>query len=163
MSSFEIDRVNFTAISSNKGIAQLFIGKTAGIDSIKSIKLHPDDPYMFGIYDQLREYFGRQRKKFDIQLDLKGTEFQIRVWKELLKVPYGVTVSYKQLAERIGDVYAVRAIGKANGSNPVPVVVPCHRVIESTGRLGGYSGGRHIKEKLLKLEGSLSLELFEFA
>jgi O-6-methylguanine DNA methyltransferase len=163
MTSFTIDRIHFTAVSTHKGLKKLFIGNYKKEDLSNSIKLQPDDPYLFGVYDQLKEYFGRVRRDFEIPFDLEGTDFQIKVWNELINIPYGVTISYKQLSERIGDVYAVRAVGKANGCNPIPVLIPCHRVIEANGKLGGYSCGLHFKEKLLKLEGSLSLELFEVA
>ena len=163
MTSFIIEGINFTAVSSHRGLKKLFIGRFDKLETNDAIKLQPDDPYMCGVYDQLKEYFGRVRKKFEIPLDLNGTDFQLKVWNELIKIPYGVTISYKQLAERTGDLLAVRAVGKANGSNPIPVIVPCHRVIEANGKLGGYSAGINIKDRLLKLEGSLSLELFEVA
>lgn len=163
MTSFALEEIQFTAVSSHRGLKKLFIGNYEKQDFKNSIKLQPDDPYMLGVYEQLKEYFRRERRTFEIPLDLDGTDFQIKVWNELIKIPYGVTISYKKLSERIGDAFAVRAVGKANGSNPIPVVIPCHRVIEANGKLGGYSGGLHVKEKLLKLEGSLSLELFEVA
>ena len=103
---------------------------------------------------QLTEYLNGERKKFAVPLDLIGTEFQKRVWSELLKIPYGKTISYKQLAEKINDKNASRAVGTANGKNPVSLIVPCHRVIASDGTLGGYAGGLKIKEHLLQLEGS---------
>ena len=115
MTSFTIEGIIFTAVSSHRGLKKLFIGKYDKPENNDSIKLQPDDPYMLGVYDQLKEYFGRERRRFEIPLDMVGTDFQIKVWNELIKIPYGVTLSYKQLAERIGDVYAVRAVGKANG------------------------------------------------
>lgn len=163
MTSFIIEGISFTAVTSQRGLKKLFIGKYDKMEVNDAIKLQPDDPYLFGVYDQLKEYFERVRKNFDIPVDLSGTDFQMKVWNELIKIPYGVTISYKQLAERVGDLYAVRAVGKANGSNPIPVIIPCHRVIEANGKLGGYSAGMNIKDRLLKLEGSLSLELFEVA
>ncbi|QQS36334.1 MAG: methylated-DNA--[protein]-cysteine S-methyltransferase [Ignavibacteriales bacterium] len=162
-SSFVIQGIPFTALTSHRGLKKIFIGNYDKLISNDAIKLQQDDPYMLGVYNQVKEYFNRERKEFDIPLDIEGTEFQIKVWDELIKIPYGVTISYKQLAERTGDVYAVRAVGKANGSNPIPVIIPCHRVIEANGKLGGYSAGINIKDRLLKLEGSLSLELFEVA
>ncbi|HKB87723.1 MAG TPA: methylated-DNA--[protein]-cysteine S-methyltransferase [Ignavibacteriaceae bacterium] len=126
-----------------------------------AITLQPDDPYLFNIYIQFEEYFKRERKKFDIPLDITGTDFQINVWKELSKIPYGKVLSYKEIAEKVGGLNYVRAVGRANGRNPVPIIIPCHRVIETNGKLGGYSGGTGIKEKLLELEGSLSMELFQ--
>jgi len=91
---------------------------------------------------------------------LQGSDFQIKVWNELLNIPFGKAISYKTLSEKLGDKNLTRAVGKANGSNPVPIIVPCHRVINADGSLGGYSAGLHIKEKLLELEGILSLKLF---
>jgi len=105
---------------------------------------------------QLSEYLAGKRKKFDLKIDFKklpGTPFQKRVWKELIKIPYGTVISYKELARRVGKPKAYRAVGNANGKNPIPVIIPCHRVIAADGSLGGYSSGLHIKKKLLKLEG----------
>lgn len=101
---------------------------------------------------QLREYFAGKRRGFDLPLNLSGTEFQVSVLRALLEIPYGETVSYGEIAKRIGRPRAVRAVGAANGRNPLPVVVPCHRVIGSTGDLTGFGGGLDTKEALLRLE-----------
>ena len=101
---------------------------------------------------QLDEYFSGTRKKFDIPFDLSGTPFQRQVWMELFKIPFGKTVAYKDIAARINNPKAVRAVGSANGKNPVCIIIPCHRVIAADGSIGGYSGGLHIKRQLLKLE-----------
>lgn len=101
---------------------------------------------------ELNEYFSRQRKVFDVPFDLDGTEFQKKVWQQLLKIPYGKTISYSELADRIKNPKAVRAVGTANGKNPICVLIPCHRVIAADGSLGGYSGGLDKKSKLLELE-----------
>ena len=101
---------------------------------------------------QLTEYFKEKRKRFDIPLDLEGTEFQKQVWKELSKIPFGQTLSYRDVAQRIKNPKAVRAVGSANGKNPVCIIIPCHRVIASDGSIGGYTGGIRIKQQLLKLE-----------
>ena len=101
-----------------------------------------------------------KRKQFDLPLEIEGTEFQKRVWNELLKIPYGKTISYKELAVRLGDEKVIRAAASANGANPLPIVIPCHRVIGSDGSLIGYGGGLEIKEKLLILEGSRQQDLF---
>ncbi|WP_068776936.1 methylated-DNA--[protein]-cysteine S-methyltransferase [Paenibacillus sp. FJAT-26967] len=101
---------------------------------------------------QLDEYFAGRRKEFDLPIDLRGTEFQRRVWTALLKVPYGETASYKDIAESIGAPKAVRAVGGANNRNPVPILVPCHRIIGASGQLVGYAGGLNIKTTLLQLE-----------
>src|SRR6266478_6813854 len=101
---------------------------------------------------QLRAYFGGELREFALQLAPEGTEFQLRVWNSLRTIPYGETISYAQLAERIGNPKAVRAVGLANGSNPIPIIVPCHRVIGSDGSLTGFGGGLSTKKMLLELE-----------
>ena len=101
---------------------------------------------------QLREYFAGTRKDFDLKLKPTGTEFQLRVLDELQKIPYGKTCSYSEIAERIGRPRAVRAVGAANGRNPIPIVIPCHRVIGARGDLTGFGGGLATKEALLRLE-----------
>ena len=101
---------------------------------------------------QLQAYFRGELKAFDLPLAMEGTEFQLRVWNALRAIPYGETISYAQLAERIGNPRAVRAVGLANGSNPIPIIVPCHRVIGSNGSLTGFGGGLSTKRMLLELE-----------
>jgi len=101
---------------------------------------------------QLKAYFEGKLKDFDLALVLDGTEFQLLVWNNLRKIPYGETVSYGQLARRIGSPEAARAVGLANGSNPIPIIIPCHRVIGSNGDLTGFGGGLPVKKKLLALE-----------
>ncbi len=101
---------------------------------------------------QLEEYFEGKLKDFDLPLALEGTQFQLLVWRNLRKIPYGETVSYGQLARRIGSPDAARAVGLANGSNPIPIIIPCHRVIGSNGDLTGFGGGLPVKKKLLSLE-----------
>lgn len=101
---------------------------------------------------QLLEYFKGERKEFDLPLNLNGTEFQLRVLEELQRIPYGETTSYGDIAKRIGRPKAMRAVGAANGRNPVPIIVPCHRVIGSSGDLTGFGGGLAAKEALLRLE-----------
>lgn len=101
---------------------------------------------------QLQAYFCGELKEFDVPLKMEGTEFQLRVWNELRAIPYGETISYAQLAARIGNPQAVRAVGAANGSNPIPIIVPCHRVIGSDGSLTGFGGGLPTKKILLELE-----------
>jgi methylated-DNA-[protein]-cysteine S-methyltransferase len=101
---------------------------------------------------QLSAYFQRELKNFDLPLSLEGTEFQLRVWQNLLAIPYGQTISYGQLACRVGNPKGARAVGLANGSNPIPIIVPCHRVIGSNGSLVGYGGGLSNKKALLFLE-----------
>ena len=105
---------------------------------------------------QLEEYFAGRRRGFDLPLDLRGTDFQKRCWQELLKIPHGETRSYAEIARAIGNPAAVRAVGLANGKNPIAIIVPCHRVIGSDGSLTGYGGGLDVKRQLLELEGALS-------
>lgn len=106
------------------------------------------------VVGQLREYFSRLRHRFDLPLDLRGTPFQRRVWEELCSIPYGRTVSYGEVARRIGNPKALRAVGRAVGANPVPIIVPCHRVVGADGSLVGYGGGPELKLALLRLEGA---------
>ena len=101
---------------------------------------------------QLDEYFAGKRKTFDLSLKLCGTEFQNRVWNELQKIPYGETISYKELAARTGNEKACRAVGLANNKNPIPIITPCHCVIGAGGKLTGYAGGLDVKKFLLELE-----------
>ena len=101
---------------------------------------------------QLTAYFAGKRKSFDLKLRPTGTEFQLQVLEELQKIPYGTTVSYSDIARRIGRPRAVRAVGAANGRNPIPIIIPCHRVIGARGDLTGFGGGLPTKEALLRLE-----------
>ena len=101
---------------------------------------------------QLEEYFDGKRKEFDISIKLIGTEFQKKVWNELLKIPYGETVSYKDIAINTGSPKACRAVGMANHNNPILIIVPCHRVINENKKLGGYALGLDLKRRLLELE-----------
>lgn len=103
-------------------------------------------------YNQLKEYFNKERKKFELPLALQGTEFQIKVWNALREIPYGETCSYKDIAVKVGNEKASRAVGMANNRNPIAIFIPCHRVIGANGKLVGYAGGLDIKEKLLNLE-----------
>ncbi len=103
---------------------------------------------------QVLEYLEGKRSAFDLQLDLRGTPFQRAVWNALLQIPYGATRSYADVARAVCNPNAVRAVGSANGANPVPLVVPCHRVIAAHGKLGGYGGGLDLKQRLLAMEQS---------
>jgi methylated-DNA-[protein]-cysteine S-methyltransferase len=113
-------------------------------------------PVLLEAERQLKEYFDGRRKAFDLKLDFNGTEFQRKVWAALLTIPYGETRSYAQIARQIGRPDAVRAVGAANGRNPISIVAPCHRVIGSTGKLTGFAGGLETKAFLLALEGPQS-------
>ena len=154
--------IKIAVLASSKGVKRIFFNPTKEITELSTAtKLRSDDPYLFGIFNQLKEYFAGTRKEFDIPLDIEGTDFQKKVWNELQKIPYGKTISYKSLSEKLGDVKAIRAVGKANGQNPIAIIIPCHRVIGANGTLVGYAGRLAIKEKLLHLEGALNPELFD--
>ena len=101
---------------------------------------------------QLGEYFAGSRREFDVPLAPEGTEFQHRVWHTLRAIPFGVTISYAELARRLGEPSAIRAVGAANGRNPIPVIIPCHRVIGSDGSMIGFGGGIELKKRLLQME-----------
>lgn len=101
---------------------------------------------------QLTAYFAGQRKTFDVNLFPKGTAFQMKVWSALMEIPYGTVVSYQWIARRIGSPKAVRAVGAANGRNPISIIIPCHRVIGKDGTLTGYGGGLDVKQRLIRLE-----------
>ena len=135
---------------------------TAGLVSIEvggvaSATGNDGDPAAMRILDdverQLREYFDGSRTEFDVPLDLRGTDFQLGAWRALCRIPYGTTVSYADQAAMIGSPRATRAVGSANGRNPIPIIVPCHRVVARDGSLGGYSLGLDMKRALLALEG----------
>jgi|CXWL01.1.fsa_nt_gi methylated-DNA-[protein]-cysteine S-methyltransferase len=141
-------------VASQKSLQGVFFDKqpTKLIKKLDPSK--PEQKILGQAARQLEEYFSGQRKKFDFTFDLSGTAFQRQVWGELSKIPYGKTVSYRDIAQRIRNPKAVRAVGSANGKNPVCIMIPCHRVIAADGSIGGYSGGLDIKRKLLKLEGN---------
>jgi methylated-DNA-[protein]-cysteine S-methyltransferase len=142
-------------LASEKGVTHLLFSTEERKEEISS-----------SITDQcaleLEEYFLKGRKFFNIDLDLQGSAFQKKVWGELLTIPFGQTISYEELAIRIGDIKAIRAVGLANGQNPVAIIVPCHRVIGKNGDLTGYAGGLENKEWLLYHEGSILRQLTLF-
>jgi methylated-DNA-[protein]-cysteine S-methyltransferase len=111
-----------------------------------------DDARFAAVVRQLEEYFAGERTTFDVPLRPSGAAFELDVWAELLRIPYGTTASYGEVARRVGHPTAARAVGAANGRNPIAIIVPCHRVIGSTGRLIGYGGGLDTKRALLDLE-----------
>ncbi len=123
-----------------------------------SMRRDPDPDWIYNekpfaaAREQLTEYFAGERQEFELPLKLSGTEFQMSVLQALQRIPYGETTSYAEIAERIGRPKAVRAVGAANGRNPIPIIVPCHRVIGSHGELTGFGGGLDTKEALLRLE-----------
>ncbi len=111
-----------------------------------------DDEKNRDVLNQLKQYLEGKLKRFDCKLDYEGTPFQKMVWKALTRIPYGETRSYKEIARAIGQPNAFRAVGNANGKNPIPLIIPCHRVVESNGSLGGFGHGIKVKRKLLELE-----------
>jgi methylated-DNA-[protein]-cysteine S-methyltransferase len=113
----------------------------------------PDDGRLQPVAEQLQAFFRRELTEFQLDLDLQGTEFQRAVWQALQAIPYGETRSYADIAKAVGRPQAMRAVGGANHANPVPIIVPCHRVIGKSGQLVGYGGGLELKQRLLKLEG----------
>ncbi len=120
--------------------------------------IYKEEPFA-EVCRQLSEYFAGERKEFDLPLALQGTEFQVSVLEALQRIPYGETTSYGAIAEQIGRPKAVRAVGAANGRNPIPIIVPCHRVIGSSGDLTGFGGGLDTKAELLRLEAENSGDL----
>jgi len=116
-------------------------------------------PTLLETQQQLTEYFAGTRKRFDLPLDFEGTDFQKAVWQALLTIPFGETRSYRDIAEQIGNVKAVRAVGAANGRNPISIIAPCHRVIGASGDLTGFAGGLKTKELLLRLEGYIPVAI----
>lgn len=130
----------------NKSITEIFFSKDKIGDNIKETDL------IKACFRQLKEYFEGKRKEFNVPIEAKGTEFQNKVWKALLDIPYGETRSYKDIAIAIGNEKACRAIGMANNKNPISIIIPCHRVVGSNGKLIGYGGGLDKKEKLLNIE-----------
>jgi methylated-DNA-[protein]-cysteine S-methyltransferase len=114
----------------------------------------PSHPVLLETERQLKDYFSGRRKAFELTLDFAGTEFQKKVWRALLTIPFGETRSYAQIARQIGAPKAVRAVGAANGRNPISIIAPCHRVIGSSGELTGFAGGLEAKARMLRLEGA---------
>lgn len=145
-------------IATDQGLSHLLFDQQAGDDmgSDGDPAEADNHPVLAAATAQLEEYFAGRRQEFDIPLDLTGTEFQRAAWSALASVPFGETRSYRQQAEAIGRPKAVRAIGAANGKNPVPIVLPCHRIVGSDGSLTGYGGGLPIKEFLLSHEQALT-------
>ncbi len=140
-----------TLIASNTALKALLFSNTYhGFN--KKNPINEENDIISKTEKELLEYFKGERKFFDIPLDPDGTDFQKQTWNELSKIPYAEKVSYQELAKRVGDIKKARAVGNANGKNPIPIIIPCHRVIAKDGSLGGYGGGLKIKEFLLNLE-----------
>ena len=139
---------------SDKGLVALEFDRGQDLRKKKAVQWVESDERTAQVRRELQEYFAGKRKEFTFPLDLRGTDFQKRCWNALLAIPYGETRSYAEQARAVGSPNGFRAVGMANGDNPIAIVVPCHRVITSDGKLGGYGGGLDVKEKLLKLEGA---------
>jgi O-6-methylguanine DNA methyltransferase len=148
------------AAASTRGLCLLEFGEeerlamqVAGLRRRFRTAVRPgESPYLDQLRGELPSYFGADLRRFTVPLDARGTPFEERVWAELLRIPYGETRSYEQLAVTLGTPSGQRAVGRANGMNPVVIVIPCHRVVNKSGRLGGYGGGLWRKELLLRLE-----------
>ncbi|PCJ27050.1 MAG: cysteine methyltransferase [Flavobacteriales bacterium] len=144
-----------TVGSSTKGICTLEFGEKAEFETKLDFQsVIGKNQFIKKLEQQLIEYFNKKRTVFDIELDLIGTDFQIKVWKELLNIPFGSTKTYKEQAIAIGNLKAIRAVATANGSNRISIVIPCHRVVGSDGSLTGYSGKLWRKKYLLDIESS---------
>lgn len=161
--------IHFTSVDSplgrlymgqnSEGLCVLTLGAMAREELITYIEQNypqadiKESKHMFkDVIIQLYHYFRGERTEFELPLNLKGTDFQKQVWQGLLEIPYGTTISYGELAEKLKIPGGMRAVGAANGKNPIPIIIPCHRVIAADGSLGGYTGGLDIKRKLLDLE-----------
>jgi O-6-methylguanine DNA methyltransferase len=150
--------------STDRGVCKISLPKESRKDFFDWLKSHFDPEAVSDnrsrnkdVIDQFVRYFNGRLATFTVPVDPSGTPFQLRVWKELTKIPYGTTISYKQLAKRVSAARATQAVGRANGANPLPVIIPCHRVLGSDGALVGYSCGIKTKEFLLRLEGAIML------
>ena len=139
---------NMTAIEENNKIISLEIGK----NSYKDIAIAKDTKILNDTEKQIQEYLKGERTTFNLSLNPKGTQFQKKVWKELQKIPYGTLASYKEIAKKIGNEKAARAVGMANHNNPIPIIIPCHRVVGQNKKLIGYALGLEMKEFLINLE-----------
>lgn len=146
-----IDRLHLT------GTDQALTGVYFANNAPKSDKLLEPSAILEEAKKQLGDYFAGDLTTFNLPLKYEGTEFEQSVWRELKQIPYGTSITYKELAHRLGDTNKVRAVGRANGKNPLPIVIPCHRVIGSNNKLVGYGGGIERKKWLLRHEGALLL------
>ncbi len=145
----------FVILSSEKGVRWLDLRGTAPEEIATRLGASLGSGGNRAATIQLLEYFSGKRRAFNLPLDLRGTAFQLAVWKELLNVQYGKTVSYGELALWIGKPKAARAVGAAVGANPIPIIIPCHRVIGKNGGLVGFGGGLELKRRLLAIEGTV--------
>jgi O-6-methylguanine DNA methyltransferase len=148
--------------STEKGVCKIALPKESEEDFLGWLRVHFGLQNVIknrgkneGVLAEMESYLAGGLREFESTLDLRGTEFQMKVWREVRTIPYGTTCSYRDIAERIGHPRAYRAVGAANRANPIPVIVPCHRVIGRDGSLRGYGGGLETKERLLRLEGAI--------
>jgi methylated-DNA-[protein]-cysteine S-methyltransferase len=148
-----VDGVDLRLVASASGIRAIEFEP----QPVSECQRNERNPLLIEAARQLRAYFAGQLREFQLPLDIEGTEFQKRVWREVAAIPYGDTRSYLQIATALGSPGAVRAVGAANGANPVPIVVPCHRVVGAGGKLVGYGGGLALKRRLLEMEGCTSM------
>lgn len=140
---------NITIVTDNDFLIEIIFGK-------ENIGTEKETVLIKKVKKQIDEYLTGIRKEFDIPIKMIGTSFQIRVWKELMKIKYGECISYQELAKRVKNKNYARAVGMANNRNPIPIIIPCHRVIGKNGNLVGYGGGIDIKAKLLEIESKFS-------
>ena len=150
-----LDGVDLRLVTSASGIRAIEFDARP----VSECQRNDENPLLLEAARQLRAYFAGQLRDFQLPLDIEGTDFQKRVWGQVAAIPYGETRSYLQISTALGSPGAVRAVGAANGANPVPIVVPCHRVIGAHGKLVGYGGGLAMKKRLLELEGAMALPL----
>ncbi len=148
--------------STEKGVCKIALPKESKEDFFGWLRAHfgpqnvvEDRSKNESVLAELESYLARGLREFESSIDLRGTEFQRKVWREVRAIPYGTTCSYRDIAERIGHPGAYRAVGAANGANPIPIILPCHRVIGRDGSLRGYGGGLALMERLLHLEGAI--------
>jgi O-6-methylguanine DNA methyltransferase len=156
------DGPNLRLMASPAGIRAVefeLVGQASGPVPANARRADVPVPLLVEAVRQLEAYFRGELREFQLPLDIVGTDFQKRVWRELQTIPYGQTRSYSEIAEAIGSPQAVRAVGAANGANPIAIVVPCHRVIGASGKLVGYGGGLPLKKRLLALEGAVTASL----
>jgi len=154
-----VDGLKLRIVASTSGIRAIEFDPLPAGEGVPGAVRNQENSLLAEVCAQLQAYFAGQLREFHVPLDMQGTPFQLRVWGRLGTIPYGETRSYMQIARAIGSPLAVRAVGAANGANPIPIIVPCHRVIGASGKLVGYGGGLPLKKRLLELEGALAMRL----
>lgn len=158
---FEWSKTPLWLAASEQALLRIEFGRSVSFDDFKeslnsATLVDAENNVLKNASQQLHDYFDKKLQQFSIKVDfLHGTPFQKSVWRAVEKIPFGATASYGQIAKNLSNPGAVRAVGAANGANPVPIFIPCHRVVQSDGKLGGYGGGLDVKDALLRLEGAL--------